>query len=180
MPRGGVRPQATCHPNKPHAGRGLCRNCLETLYRRRRGVQVGGKKQAVCHPDKPNYGHGQCFECYRHLHQCERAVHSRAKKLRSYGVTPEDYARLILEQGGTCAICRQPETRVVLGKLSSLAVDHCHDTGKVRGLLCHRCNVAIGLLKNDRQLLYRAMDYLWHAHVDQEELYAECRTSVYA
>lgn len=53
-------------------------------------------------------------------------------------------------QDGKCGVCRKPEN----GK--ALAVDHCHETGRVRGLLCSKCNTAIGLLKDSRELLQRA------------------------
>jgi hypothetical protein len=66
--------------------------------------------------------------------------------LRRYGITPEDFDRMKDEQGGVCAACGQPETgRNQHGPLP-LAVDHCHATGVVRGLLCMRCNRALGLL----------------------------------
>jgi hypothetical protein len=71
-----------------------------------------------------------------------------------YGVTPEMYEGLSREQSGRCAICRQSPIR------RHLAVDHCHDTGVIRGLLCHRCNTAIGLLRNDAAKCRHAAEYL--------------------
>lgn len=59
---------------------------------------------------------------------------------KGYGLTLEQYERLLEDQNGVCAICLQPEHRVYNGTLASLAVDHCHETGRVRGLLCIRCN----------------------------------------
>lgn len=61
---------------------------------------------------------------------------------------------MLREQGGTCAICHGTET------VGRLAVDHCHSTGRVRGLLCTNCNQAIGKLKDDSQLLRNAINYL--------------------
>lgn len=71
-----------------------------------------------------------------------------------FGIAPEDYYRMYEEQGGVCAICSkaEPERR--------LAVDHCHRTGKVRGLLCRKCNMAVGLLGEDPDVLTRARSYL--------------------
>lgn len=61
-----------------------------------------------------------------------------------YGITPEQYAELFRKQNGMCAICHQPPR----GKMKSLSVDHDHNTGKVRGLLCITCNRAVGYLDN--------------------------------
>lgn len=80
------------------------------------------------------------------------------KKL--YGVTLDWYKEQSAKQGDVCAICNQPETSVIRGKVLSLAVDHCHDTGKVRALLCSACNTGIGSLKHDRDLLQKAIAYL--------------------
>ena len=72
-----------------------------------------------------------------------------------YGITLEDYALMLAEQGGVCAICGTPpsEARV-------LDVDHCHESGTVRGLLCRSCNLCLGRMSDDPDLLRRAADYL--------------------
>ena len=66
---------------------------------------------------------------------------------RNYGMSITDYEILWNAQNGVCAICKQPETAIDPhnpGNVRRLSVDHDHETGKVRGLLCQRCNVAIG------------------------------------
>jgi len=69
----------------------------------------------------------------------------RARHLmREYGITVEQYNAMEVQQGGVCAICKQPETQERNGVKYRLAVDHCHKTGKVRGLLCFKCNSAMG------------------------------------
>lgn len=69
----------------------------------------------------------------------------RARHLmREYGITVEQYNAMEVQQGGVCAICKQPETQERNGVEYRLAVDHCHKTGKVRGLLCFKCNSAMG------------------------------------
>ncbi|WNI19174.1 endonuclease VII domain-containing protein [Actinacidiphila sp. ITFR-21] len=88
------------------------------------------------------------------------AANKRRYNLEQYGITVEDYERLLQEQGGVCAICKKPETSARQGKVIQLPVDHCHATGRVRGLLCHRCNRAIGLLGDDIDLLKAAIGYL--------------------
>ena len=79
----------------------------------------------------------------------------RAYKLRAYGLTTEAYDALLLAQLGRCAICGDPEKDGW-----DLAVDHDHDSGRVRGLLCRRCNVGIGLLRDDARIVAAAAEYL--------------------
>lgn len=79
---------------------------------------------------------------------------------RTYGVTIDWYNEQHSKQGGLCFICDQPETAIIRGKPIALAVDHCHDTGIVRGLLCRACNNAIGALRHNPVLLRKAADYL--------------------
>ncbi len=88
---------------------------------------------------------------YREGHKPER----RERRLKlEYGLSVEDYETLNREQGGTCAICGGVD------KTRRLAVDHCHETGLVRGLLCRNCNVGIGNLRDDSKLCRAAAEYL--------------------
>lgn len=80
----------------------------------------------------------------------------RAIQLKVYGLTIEDYSTMLKKQREVCKICKKPEKarERTLGTLKSLSVDHCHKTGKVRGLLCQRCNHCIGiyeLIKKDAE-----------------------------
>jgi len=85
----------------------------------------------------------------------------RAKNLKnSYGITQEDYDRILEKQGGVCAICGSPSNYYKGGRLCPLAVDHNHETRKVRGVLCNHCNRAIGMLKDDAEIVDRAAAYL--------------------
>ena len=79
---------------------------------------------------------------------------------RYYGIDLAKYQEMLLEQNGVCGICKKPETSVVNGKIKPLAVDHCHNSEKIRGLLCARCNQAIGLLNEDVNVLTSAIEYL--------------------
>lgn len=81
----------------------------------------------------------------------------RAYILRTtYGITMEDYDSMLEAQGGVCKICCDIPT----GRFKYLCVDHCHSTGKVRGLLCHNCNKALGMIKDDISRLRRMLSYL--------------------
>lgn len=75
---------------------------------------------------------------------------------RMYGITLAQYQDLLNKQDNKCAICAKTPKQE--GK--NLAVDHCHKTNKVRGLLCLDCNTAIGRFKEDRKLFERALEYL--------------------
>jgi hypothetical protein len=90
----------------------------------------------------------------------ERAGHLK----RKYGMTLEDYDRMLEAQGGGCAICGRPPREDI-----SLHVDHDHVTGRVRGLLCFACNNTLGDFKDDPARLYAAAEYLTK-DVDLDEL----------
>lgn len=77
-----------------------------------------------------------------------------------YGINFQTYHQLLVQQNQVCAICQQPEIRKRNGKTMALAVDHCHSTGKVRGLLCNSCNTGIGLLRDNPLNLTQAAYYL--------------------
>ncbi|MBW0088247.1 endonuclease VII domain-containing protein [Pseudonocardia sp. KRD-184] len=76
-------------------------------------------------------------------------------------VTEREYEAMLIAQGGRCAICEQPEiARGKSGAPKRLAIDHCHSTGALRGLLCQGCNTGIGLLADDVDRLINAVLYL--------------------
>jgi hypothetical protein len=95
-----------------------------------------------------------CKACHQ-KGKAERQTNRRWEVKKKYGITLEDYDRMETEQLGGCAICKQPDPA---GR--RLAVDHCHYLGHVRGLLCFHCNVALGNLKHDVELLKSAIAYL--------------------
>lgn len=84
-----------------------------------------------------------------------------AQAVKKYGISYETYCEMLALQNGVCAICSDPPS----GRTKRLSVDHCHNTGIVRGLLCNRCNRSLGLLKDDREVLKKAIKYL-----DQHDL----------
>ena len=71
-----------------------------------------------------------------------------------YKITIEQYEEMFDEQGGRCAICEN------LPMLEALFVDHCHETSKVRGLLCRHCNSMLGFSKDNQETLLKGADYL--------------------
>ncbi len=86
-----------------------------------------------------------------------RAAHgekiSEYERQRRYGLSRADYAAMLARQGGRCAICRRKPKR-------RLETDHCHSTGKVRGLLCNKCNTMLGMGDDDPHRLQAGIAYL--------------------
>lgn len=97
----------------------------------------------------------------QHCKRCNRESNNR----RKFGITEKDYERMILEQKGVCAICKNPEIMTRNGKVLILAIDHCHTAEKrgimkVRGLLCAKCNHGLGSFRDSPELLTSAICYL--------------------
>ena len=87
----------------------------------------------------------------------------RAKRLKkNFGITPGDYEKMLEAQHGVCAICFQSEVSIDSrnGLQRKLAIDHDHVTEKIRELLCSRCNLTVGLVKEDTSILLSAVTYL--------------------
>jgi hypothetical protein len=119
-----------------------CRPCTSEYNRERRDVGfVPTRVRGVRKPTPPGYNTRQAW----------------LQRLRKLGVTEEDYFAMLEAQGGRCAICPtdQPWSRS-----DTWAVDHDHETGAVRALLCHRCNTALGLLGDDPARMRAAADYV--------------------
>ena len=76
--------------------------------------------------------------------------------LRNFGLTRQEYNRIFQVQGGMCKICGIHQEEIN----KSLRVDHCHKTNKVRGLLCHNCNVTLGLIKENIETLKKMIEYI--------------------
>lgn len=117
-----------------------CASCVG--YVKKRYVQYKEQHKKVMHR---NYVKNKIS--YR-----KRAFTSR---LKQFGLTVDQFNAMLLAQNNLCQVCKQPETN---GK--RLSVDHSHRTGKVRGLLCNRCNVLLGWASDNEVLLGLAADYL--------------------
>lgn len=83
---------------------------------------------------------------------------NRKRKLASVGATLSDFNTAIASQGGFCAICKTEEVSVDGGK--HVHIDHCHQTGKFRGVLCSQCNKGLGHFRDNPEVLARAIAYL--------------------
>ncbi len=94
----------------------------------------------------------------REYHAAHPDQHRRRQLRAKFDLTPEQYAEMLLAQGGVCAICKGPEPR----EGYALAVDHDHATGEVRGILCSHCNRAVGWLADQPERVRAAAVYLEH------------------
>lgn len=108
-----------------------------------------------------------CIECRRkhelksyhknkHKHHYDYEADKDRKLKRAYGISYKEYQIMLEAQNGQCAICGTTDT----GKRKAFHVDHDHETGEIRGLLCGNCNSGIGNLRDDVELLKRAIQYL--------------------
>ena len=118
----------------------------------------------------------ECKECLKKVskknyfkkwdeNKIKHNVHYHTKRryervFKKYNITEAQYNSLLKKQNNTCAICKLPMKLYGSFKKVYLHVDHDHKTGKVRGLLCNCCNMGIGNLKDDINLLYNAIEYL--------------------
>lgn len=80
----------------------------------------------------------------------------KAQLKKNYNLTWERYQEMLIQQGGVCKVCGQPETK----KPHGLSVDHCHVTNQVRGLLCSNCNSVLGYAKDSLEILMKCIAYL--------------------
>lgn len=111
------------------------------------------------HKDQPEYikRRREYGRRYRETRQCRLDKYHLREK---YGITVEQYNKMSAIQNRLCLICNQPETAMRAGRVKNLSVDHNHETGRIRGLLCGKCNVAIGLAEEDIERLREAIAYL--------------------
>ncbi len=99
-----------------------------------------------------------CKACSTEKNRYKKTKVQRREKhlIRKYSIFLKDYSIMLIEQRGCCAICSKPEEEE---SYQVLHVDHCHKTGRVRGLLCRNCNHVLGLMKDNPELLRRAADF---------------------
>lgn len=135
---------ATCHPDRPARQRGMCGACYERA--RRRGELPPITRIPTCHPERPHHALGLCKPCYG-----ERRDRREERLNQLYGMSRAEFDALAAAQGGRCAICRRKV---------GLVVDHDHETGLRRGLLCNACNRALGFFEDNPAVVEAAVAYL--------------------
>ncbi len=103
-----------------------------------------------------NFDPGGRAERSREWRKKNKEYYQDWQLLRTYGLPLGDYKKLLAAQDGKCAICKSSDP----GGKGKFHVDHCHETSRIRGLLCRGCNVGIGSLKHDSSILQAAIEYL--------------------
>jgi Recombination endonuclease VII len=157
-----------------------CRGCRKSLdesefsvcRRNRDGRQTRCRSCQRKYQSEHKEAYRLASSAWRHGHAEQRQAHVRkwneghpeswrAAHYRRYGLTIDQVETMRDAQQGLCKICQRPEyRRGAGGRVKRLSVDHCHETKRVRGLLCHDCNTAIGLLQHSTEMLRRAAMYL--------------------
>lgn len=150
----------------------LCKECrkLPSPELTKRNPRIPGMRKCLSclrHLPKEKVLRSKCADCRKDTdcrkEEAQKRKTDRTYRLRKgkekglpsfYGITIDQYDQLLRAQGGRCKTC--PST----GGYRSLCVDHCHETGRIRGLLCYRCNMALGLCHDDATQLVKLADYL--------------------
>lgn len=174
MPRIYTKITPTCHPDEKHGGRGYCVKCFNQLPDVKARHQVAGRRYYLANkekvlartrawhlanPDKTKESWKRC-----------NARRTTDQKVDTYlrhkhGVTLAQYQAILADQNGVCAICGGIDT-----KGNRLEVDHSHETGQIRGLLCHLCNMGLGSFRDNTTFLEAASLYLKENN-EQERAY---------
>lgn len=136
---------------------GLCANCYQAKRRADKGDHINALRRSRRRTWTPEQ-----IEANKTAHRKWRSRSSDTIREQNYrqnfGITVSDYNVMFAQQEGKCAVCRSSSSKN--RRSPHLYVDHCHKTGKVRGLLCHRCNIALGMLQEDESLFAVATEYL--------------------
>jgi hypothetical protein len=147
-------------PKMKHGKYGVsaeCKDCRKIYHQKRY------KKYAYKYKTDKNF-HKKALQASKKYREKNsniiKAKNARLKK--NFGITLEQYNQMLKEQNGVCAICGNSEKIIDkrINRIISLAIDHDHQTGKVRGLLCNTCNHLLGLANDNFEITKNATDYL--------------------
>ena len=121
--------------------------------------------RAKCHPERPHAAHGLCQPCYVIQHRAKnidayRKASSKHGRKRRYGITEDSFNAILELQGSKCAICTEPLCLDYTNSAMRACVDHDHITKEIRGILCARCNSALGHLQDRPGYCVAAANYL--------------------
>jgi len=124
----------------------ICNNCKEEFSEL--NVKIRAGKGKFC-----------CNECYKEYRiknkKNEKESNRLYQKKNKYGLLPEEYYSLFINQQNKCAICG-----LEFNENNKGFVDHCHITNKIRGLLCTKCNSLLGMANDNKDILQKAIEYL--------------------
>lgn len=152
---------ALCCENRPHVAKGLCSSCYQ---KHSKHVQTGFRCDGIDRLVEIVQGHSTRKDLAVATRRTERDRRRIARGQASgyfrnsslqkrYGITTADFDRMLAEQDG-CAICHKEQAE------TQFYVDHCHGTGRIRGILCPRCNTLVGFIETSADLIPVANNYL--------------------
>lgn len=139
----------------------ICPRCNQKLSLDHFGIRKNrsASLESYCISCKRAYANARarkCFHSNAEYRERSRALNKETVLRLKFGMSLKDYQNMLDLQGGACAICKGHSGK----KGHRYHVDHCHSTGKVRGLLCSRCNLLLGKAKDDVGILIAAVNYL--------------------
>lgn len=165
-----MRP-APCHPNRPYFAKNFCKSCWQkNHYKTHKSLPYNKlapkQRERICSKRREWYKANREVKLKRDADYRSRVKadpvrslqrltrHRRAYLRKRYNITPERYDEMVIGQLGLCALCgKQPTKR-------GLDVDHAHETGQIRELLCYRCNATVIAIVEDTELVAKAKAYL--------------------
>lgn len=156
---GGKMKIAKCHPTRKVQAREMCKSCYDKWLKSVNPVYKKAQMSNTTEWAKKNPEKMKIIQERRKIKDANDPTvklkqRNQALK-RQYGITHDDYLRMLDTQNGACKLCyRKPGER-------KLHVDHCHRTGRVRGLLCHQCNWYLGTIEQDINIMSRIVDHLY-------------------
>lgn len=132
-------------------GKKVCRRCRICKNERSKKYEVKHREQGMIRNKKYRKENPEKIKLYDHR-----------STIRKYGLTEEKYNEILESQNGVCAICGNE-----CSSGNNLSVDHCHETDKVRGLLCGKCNKGLGMFKDSIEILEKAIHYLYRHKISK-------------
>lgn len=130
--------------------------CKECAYKKTLAWRLKNKERTAEHRKmyKSRHVHETRLQSQKDSKKYYYKTGQKNRLLKRYGLSQDQFERLLLDQNGLCKICGQKDAD------RELAIDHCHATGRIRGLLCQKCNTALGLFKDNIELLRKSIIYL--------------------
>lgn len=158
------------HPERKIVAKGMCKSCYYKDYRLRRNPNIAQRHSTAgtptCgHPDRKIRAKGMCKACYKRAEYVKDGKDIRVRiRCRRHGLSSKQLEEMYAAQHGLCASCAYPFSYLnAPGPRmwhSTPHIDHDHETGVVRGLLCAKCNAGIGFFFDDPIRLEMASEYL--------------------
>lgn len=164
---GEAKPEADWAPSQWRKG-GWCRACYREWHRQRyiptTGATDDERRCVVCgrtYRPKNRRPSTYCSQACKARERKESGQQRERNLQRKYGISAADYDRILAEQGGGCAFCGVKPEALTAGRYRTyLHVDHCHETGRIRGLLCPEHNLMLGRFGDSPEMFRKVLDYL--------------------